>query len=208
MKIVLRYIFNSFLLSSATSLMIAKSLWMESHNHEKSLFSDYKACYRGDIVTVILSEAFEATNEITTETGKDSTIKNTISQFLFSKEASGFGTHNGETPATDITGQNEYTAEASADSKQSLDDKFSVLVIDRLPNRNLVLEGVRKITSQKQARFLLFRGVVRSKDIGADNTVDSHKIADAHIEYIDEGSLSESQKKGWLQKINDLTNPF
>ena len=208
MKIVSKYISSILLISFLGSFLFAKSLWIQAYNQERSMFSDYKAGYRGDIITVILSEDFKATNEITTETGKESTIKNTISQFLFSKDASSFGTHNGETPATDIKGNNEYTAEASTDSNQSITDKFSVLVIDRLPNRNLVLEGVRRITTQKQARFLLFRGLVRSKDIGADNSVASHKIADAHIEYIDEGSLSESQKKGWLQKINDLTNPF
>ena len=190
------------------SLLLGKSLWLEGNNHERSMFSDYKAKYRGDILTVVLSEAFNATNEITTETEKESTISNKITQFLFSPAASDFGTHNGEAPATEIAGSNEYTSEASADSTQSLTDKFSVLVIDRLPNHNLVLEGIRKVITQKQARFLLFRGIVRAKDIEPDNTVQSHKIADAHIEYIDEGSLSESQKKGWLQKINDLANPF
>ena len=208
MKIVSKYIFSILIISFSEPFLFAKSLWIQSHNQERSMFSDYKAGYRGDIITVILSENFTATNQIKTETDEESTIKNTISQFLFSKDASSFGTHNGETPATDIKGNNDYTAVSSAGSSQSITDKFSVIVIDRLPNRNLVLEGVRKITTQKQARFLLFRGVVRSKDIGADNSVASHKIADAHIEYIDEGSLSESQKKGWLQKINDLTNPF
>lgn len=208
MKIVSKYISSIIFVSVFGSLLNAKSLWMEAHGQERSMFSDYKANFRGDIITVILSENFKATNGINTNTEKDSTIKNTINQFLFSKDASGFGTHNGETPATDIVGKNKYTAGASSVSNQDIEDKFSVLVIDRLPNRNLVLEGVRKITTQKQARFLLFRGIVRSKDIEADNSIASHKIADAHIEYIDEGSLSESQKKGWLQKINDLTNPF
>jgi flagellar L-ring protein precursor FlgH len=41
-----------------------------------------------------------------------------------------------------------------------------------------------------------------------DNTVASSNIADARIEIVSEGTLTEAQRKGWLLRLNDKLNPF
>ena len=33
-------------------------------------------------------------------------------------------------------------------------------------------------------------------------------MADARIEIISEGTLTDAQKKGWLLRLNDKINPF
>lgn len=207
-----KYISNRFIYATAALVLLtpvqSSSLWLKKVHNEKGMFADKRASMRGDIVTVLVNESFNSTNSVSTENEKDSTINNTINRWLFSPSASRFGTHNGELPATDIQGSSEYESTGTLSANQSLRDRFSVLVIDRLPNGNLVLEGTRMITTSGQSQFVVLRGIVRAMDIREDNTINSSAIADARIEYISEGALTDAQRKGWLQKVNELVTPF
>lgn len=186
----------------------ASSLWLKRMHNERGMFADQRASDRGDIVTIVVNENFNSTNTLSNENEKDSTINNTVKQWLFSPTTSEFGTRNGELPSTDIEGSTAYESTGTLSANQSLQDRFSVMVIDRLPNGNLVLEGTRMITTSGQSQFVVLRGIVRSKDIQEDNTINSSMIADARIQYINEGALTDAQRKGWLQKVNDLVSPF
>ena len=77
-----------------------------------------------------------------------------------------------------------------------------------LPNGNLVFEGIREISFSKEQQFVSLRGIIRPYDIQPDNTVLSSNVADARIEIVSEGTLTDAQKKGWLLRLNDKINPF
>lgn len=186
----------------------ARSLWLAPGSSEKGVVADLKASAIGDIVTVIVRESSRMTASQSTNTSKDSEIVNMVNQYLFSPSASNFGTHNGELPATNITGESSHSGGGNITNNQSFTTQFSVRVIDRLPNRQLVVEGVRMVLVSGERHFLVLTGVLRPVDISSDNTILSSRIADARIEFISEGTLTEAQKKGWLQKLNDLVNPF
>jgi len=80
--------------------------------------------------------------------------------------------------------------------------------MDVLPNGNLVIEGLREISFSQERQFASLHGIVRPYDIQPDNTVDSTNIAGAQVQIVSEGTLTDAQKKGWLLKLNDKTNPF
>jgi len=173
-----------------------------------SNIADLKATQRGDILRVIIDENRATTNSLVTTTNKESTINNKVNQFLFSAAASGFGTHNGELPATDIEGENEYTGGGSFTSTQGATDSFSVIIIDVLPNRNMIIQGNRTWKDSDQSEFVTFTGTVRYWDITAANTINSNQIADLKVIYASEGVIRKAQKKGWLGKLNEILNPF
>jgi len=185
-----------------------ESLWKHPTNSERGMFADKVAGQRGDILTVVVSETNSMTQSLRTKTDKGGTIENVVNRWLFSPSASSFGTHNGELPATDIEGDNTYDAGGEITNRQTVSARISVHVIDVLPNKNLVIEGVRVVTFSNETQFAVLRGVVRPYDVSPENTVGSDRIADAVVQYISEGSLTEAQKKGWLMKVNDLVNPF
>jgi flagellar L-ring protein precursor FlgH len=54
----------------------------------------------------------------------------------------------------------------------------------------------------------VLRGTVRGEDVTAANTVFSYNIADANIRYISKGTVSDSQKKGWFNRVWDKVTPF
>lgn len=186
----------------------ARSLWLSPGSSETSLVADLKASAIGDIVTVIVRETTRTANSQTTDTSKESAVSASVSQYLFPTSASSFGTHNGALPGTGFGGSSEHSGGGSITNNQTFTTQFSVRVIDRLPNRQLVLEGVRVVLVSGERHFLVLTGVIRPADISSDNTILSSRIADARIEFISEGTLTEVQRKGWLQKLNDLLTPF
>ena len=68
-------------------------------------------------------------------------------------------------------------------------------VIDVLPNGNLVVEGRRQTAFSGEKQDAILRGTVRFDDISANNTVFSYNIADASIQFVSHGTISDNQKR-------------
>jgi flagellar basal body L-ring protein FlgH len=52
------------------------------------------------------------------------------------------------------------------------------------------------------------RGVVRSEDIAANNTVFSYNVADATIKILNKGTVTNTTRKGWFMELWDKYSPF
>ncbi len=181
------------------------SLWGGSTRaSERSMFADARATSRGDIVTIIVGESASMTTSVQLTTSKESSISNDFSRILFNEILR----RDGEHPSTDIRiGPNTHDAGGSSDASRMLSTRISVQVIDVLPNGNLVLEGVRVISYANETYFMLTQGICRARDIGPDNTIHSSEIADARIEVIAEGVLTDAQKQGWLSRAANRYSP-
>ena len=61
------------------------------------------------------------------------------------------GTHNGGLPGTEIETKTSNQGGGSIANTQDLKGRVSVVVIDVLPNGNLVIEGARMVTFSEKA---------------------------------------------------------
>jgi flagellar L-ring protein precursor FlgH len=77
-----------------------------------------------------------------------------------------------------------------------------------LPNGNLVVEGKRETSFGGEHQTIILRGMVRSDDVASDNTVLSYNVADATIQIIGKGTVTDSTNKGWFNRLWDKLNPF
>ncbi len=208
----------------------AGSLWREGVTDERGMFSDKRAKRVGDILTVVVQETASLSNSVRTKTDKASTndsgiATNLVNQFLgnlsteLANKTTGIGKQlNGVLPTKNTvlpvvptlttTGTNDYTGGGEIKNSQTIATRCAVQIIDTLPNGNLIVEGVRQISFSKERQFASLRGIVRAYDILADNTVLSSNIADARIDIVSEGTLTETQRKGWLLRLNDKISPF
>ena len=172
------------------------------------MYSDRKASRSGDILTVVISESVAQQSSQSTKSNKSSNIDAGISQFIYPAALSGIGTHGGALPSTKIAGKNDFAGGGEISNTQSLSGRAAVLVTDVLPNGNLVIEGVRVITFSGETQYVVLHGIVRPDDVAPGNTISSTNIADARVEFYNEGSLTDMQNRGWLSKLYEKLRPF
>jgi flagellar L-ring protein precursor FlgH len=70
------------------------------------------------------------------------------------------------------------------------------------------VEGGREVRVNDETQIVVVRGIIRSRDIGPDNSIASTAMADARIELYGQGVLADKQKPGWLTRILDNMWPF
>ena len=186
----------------------ADSLWNSAGGEPRSLVADHKACRAGDIVTVVVQESAAAQSTQNKESTRTSTLNDSVSQFLFAPTASGLLTHNGAAPSVQIAGKSDYTGGGTVANSQTVSTTAAVMVTDVLPNGNLVIEGLRFVTFSGEKQYIVLHGLIRADDISAVNTVLSSNIAEARIEFVDTGALSDAQKLGWFSKLYETLRPF
>ena len=87
-------------------------------------------------------------------------------------------------------------------------DVVDEVLVARIAARRLVAGGAREIRVNEETEYMVVRGMIRSKDVSADNSVLSTQIADASIEYYGKGVLADKQKPGWFSRLMDNVWPF
>lgn len=171
------------------------------------MFADRKASRTGDILTVVVQESAATQSSQKKKTNTSSSIDTSVDQFLFPSSVSRLGTHKGALPAISFSGANDFSGGGEVNNSQTMNARAAVLVTDVLPNGNLVIQGVRRVTSAGETQHVVLHGLVRADDVASDNTVLSTNIADARVEFISEGALTDAQRKGWLTKLYDILRP-
>lgn len=184
------------------TLLSAESLWNKSGKSGRSvgLFSDLRARGVGDIVTIVVQESATINAEKSSSTNKSSDLQEAITQIL--------GMSGGDLPTSDWDSSSGFQGGGSLSDTQTAQSQLSVMVVDKLPNGNLAIEGMRQVTMANEINFAVIRGFIRPVDIRDDNTILSSRIADAKVEFIASGELTESQRKGWLNRAQSFASPF
>jgi len=200
----------------------ADSLWTKPTNNERGMFADPRAKNVGDLVTIVVQESAVSTQSQTTTTFKTSTSAGTgdvglnlVNNFLTAKSAKIAGVSPFARDATGNltnsipnTGTNGFKGGGTITNTTTVTSRAAVTVTDVLPNGNMVIEGTRVVTSGKETLYGYLRGIIRASDVLRDNTVLSGSIADARVEFVPEGSLTESQRRGWLLRISDKLRAY
>lgn len=177
------------------------SLW----NHRGvggSMYTDKVAANVGDIVTIVVQEQSQISASKSSSTEKSSAVADQLRQIV---EAV---TVDGVTPGMDWESSKGFEGGGEIANSQSAQSQLSVMVVDRLPNGNLVIEGMRKVTMANEINYAVLRGYIRPTDIRSDNSILSSRVADAQIEFVAEGALTEAQRQGWLNRVYSFLNPF
>ena len=182
------------------------SIWQASSG---GVTEDFKARHKGDIITIVISETSSASKQADTATDRSSSINAGMPNFLGLERHPGFTKAIGDlNNLINANGDSKFTGTGSTSRQENLTATISARVIDVLPNGNLLLEGRRNIKVNNEDQEIVLQGVVRPRDIGTDNTVNSIYVADARISYSGTGIISDRQSPGWLMNIIDKIWPF
>lgn len=171
------------------------------------LFEDAKARRIGDVLTIRLVEATNATKSSSNDITKsqDSTIANpTIlgasPQFALPGVLPLVPTEN-NTLETNLSSESEFSGESDTAQRNSLSGDITVTVADVLPNGNLIVRGEKRLNLNAGNEYVKISGIVRPTDIQSNNTVLSTKVADATIVYNGDGAEADASKIGWIARF-------
>ncbi len=199
-------ILASVLVWLPTAKVSADSLWQDGNS--RAMFADKKARSVGDILTIIIQENNGATRQNNTTTSKKASADASIASFLYGPTASGLLTKKGAYPALKYSSDTEFAGGGQINNQETITAQMAVRVVDVLPNGNLVIEGRLHTAFSGEKQDAVVRGIARPDDIASNNTLLSYNIADATIQFISKGTISDNQRKGWFTKVWDKVSPF
>ncbi len=163
------------------------------------LFEDNKAFRVGDLLSITLSEATNASKSAATNTGKDDDINIGVTALLGTVP-----THKGDALLSNtLSSERDFSGTGDSAQSNSLDGEITVMVIDILPNGTLLVRGEKIIGLNQGSEFIRISGMVRPQDVSANNVVFSRKLANARIYYGGGGVVAEANSKGWLSRLFD-----
>lgn len=185
----------------------AQNLWQRRSATQGFLFYDTQARQVGDLLTIVVREDSSIQNTDNRGMKKQTGLK---SAFSFAGAADGgFATQESTASANEaLTSDRSMTGSASFRSQRAFTDMMTVTVTDVLPNGNLIVRGSRDIEIQGDIRTLVVTGVVRSYDVGPDNTVNSRLVGDLRTAYLGNGQEQAFTRQGWGGRIANKLWPF
>jgi len=186
----------------------AGSIW-QGESDKSMLFTDKKARYVNDIVTIIVSEIAAGGNKASANTSRNTNTAASITSLLGIENAI-IGSNANLNGKIGLEGAAANSLKGAGDTSRNttLTAKISARVIRVLDNGNLIIEGRRQVTVNADDQFILITGIIRPEDITTENTVASQYVADARILYTGEGIINDKMRPGWLTRVVDWVWPF
>jgi flagellar L-ring protein precursor FlgH len=197
--LLLLVLMASLLLSTACSE--AGSIWAKRDKNMRAVYADDVARQIGDVLTITITENSKVDNK-----AKRDMKKETDRSTIFNGELGGFA-DLGEFGMS-AESDNELKSKADYKDERKFVDNITVVVIDILPNRNLVVLGTRNRDISGDTQTIEVSGIVRPSDISFDNKVKSEQVADFRIVSKNGGVSAPYTKPGWLEGILNIVWPF
>lgn len=168
----------------AASAGTAGSLWIDN-GRLANLVADYKASRVGDLVTISINQ-----NLSSTTTGNVATNRT----FSASSGITALGGHISTSGVANLfspTSTQALAGKAAATSTTALTTTLTGRVAAVLPTGTLVVEAERQINMDNQSETVIVRGLVRTGDLDATNTVASNSVGNLEVEVKGKGVISE-----------------
>ena len=185
----------------STTSSQAGSIWAKRSKNAKAVYADDVARQIGDVLTIKITENSKVDNK-----AKRDLQKETDRSTVFNGELGKFA-DLGDFGMT-ATSDNELKSKADYKDERTFEDRITAVVIDILPNRNLVVMGSRSRNIAGDIQTIEVSGIVRPSDIAFDNTVKSEQIADFNLLSKNGGVSAPYTKPGWFGAILDAVWPF
>ena len=160
------------------------------------LYTDRKAREVGDLVTINLSERTQASTRANTAITKEST--NTMSGTVFGAPVTVGGQ---DILDNSLANSRDFAGDGNSTQSNQITGTLTAQVVQKLPNGNLVIQGSKELTLNQGNELIQVQGIIRTADIGPDNTIPSTRVADARIVYGGRGPLARSNAMGWLDRF-------
>ncbi len=169
-------------------------------NKSAGLFTARRAMNHGDILTVNITIDDRA--KFDNKSDRDRTQSKSIG--LSGSTSSGLsGSLQGS-----LNSSTSYDGSGGTTRSETLSVSIAAIVVDILPNGNLIIRGSQEVLVNAEKRVLTVEGIVRPSDILPDSTIPYDRIAEARISYGGRGRITEVQQPTYGQQALDMLSPL
>ena len=179
------------------------SLWSDS---QSALFKDARALNVGDILTVNIEindrASFDNKTDRSRTNGTGLSWGANVTNFL------GFSTDTGTSGDLSTDSNTSSKGSGKTERSEKLNLLVAAVVTGVLENGNLLISGSQEVRVNHELRILNVAGIVRPRDVDADNVISYDRIAEARISYGGRGRLTEVQQPPYGQQFMDLFSPI
>jgi flagellar L-ring protein FlgH len=186
----------------------ANSLWRSG---SRSFFDDQRASRIGDILTVNIEIKDKAEVSNSSNRSRQSSTDVGVTHFFGLEQTASQVLGNSAFDPEHLVGaegQSDQTGSGAINREEKIQLTVAAVIVDRLPNGNLVIAGRQEVRVNGEVRELTVSGVIRPEDITSENTINHTQIAEARISYGGRGQLSTIQRPNWGQRIADAVTPW
>lgn len=183
------------------------SLWRPGST---TFFRDNRAWRVGDIVKVVVKISDSAQLDNSSKQGRTGSDSVGVPA-LFGKEkaVSTFLSSKGDSSSLLSTKTNHaHTGSGNISRKEAIQTVIAAVVTQIMNNGNLVIHGKQEVRVNHELREVKVTGLIRPRDISADNSVSSDQIAEARISYGGRGVVSDMQQPRVGSQVVDILSPF
>jgi flagellar L-ring protein precursor FlgH len=177
-----------------------------------SVYSDPLAHGVGDTITIIVDLTNTITKDQNTKTAKTASVNDTINSLVYPPDGSNHGfsfyTLHGAVPTMQWSANQAFNGGGTVANDEADSTTIQARVIEVEANGVMRVEASRLSKAGDEDTRMILTGLVRPDDLNTDNSISSSRVADLQIVQKGKGTLSESQKKGWLTKLYEFLNPF
>jgi flagellar L-ring protein precursor FlgH len=183
------------------------SLWRTG---SRSFFNDQRASRIGDIITVEIEIDDSAEVSNSSNRQREASTSAGVTNFFGLEEVAGQMFNSAFDPSNLITADadSEHRGTGAINREEKIELTVAAVIVDRLPNGNLVLAGRQEVRINGELRELTVSGIIRPEDVTANNRVNHTQIAEARISYGGRGTISAVQRPNWGQRIGDAVTPW
>jgi flagellar L-ring protein precursor FlgH len=183
------------------------SLWEAKR---QTFFKDQRAAKVGDIVTVTIAIADNASLDNETSRAKTGTDTVGAPNVFGFESALDKVLPKAVVPATLLSTSSTATSDGKGQITRSeaINLKLAATVMQLMPNGNFVIQGRQQVLVNNEMRDLALQGIIRPEDILNDNTISYEKIAEARITYGGKGNLTNLQQPAYGQQFMEAVSPF
>jgi flagellar L-ring protein FlgH len=185
----------------------ANSLWRQG---ARSFFKDQRARTVGDVLTVEVTIADEATLRNETQRTRDNEDNFSASHFFGLESKLDKIFPNAVDPDNLIDLNSELLNAGRGNTARTEEIRLNVaaVVTQVLPNGNLVIQGRQEVRVNFEVRELYVAGVARREDIRPDNTIQHDKIAELRVAYGGRGQITDVQQPRYGAQVLDIILPY
>lgn len=169
-----------------------------------SLVTNFKAQRVGDLVFIDVVEVSTATVSSGASRGRDSSTAGVAGAVAKLPSPAGAVISG----ALTALGQRKYEGKGATQRQSAVRSRITARVVEVLPNGDLRIEASKLVKINKEDETLSLSGIVRQRDVSAENDIPSTLVGDLKLALNGKGVASADNQPGWLFRLIDKVSPF